>query len=97
MNRKTMLLMLGLILASLSWTVAPGFAEPQDVTPSTPKTGNFRDPANVPKFRSTTNAQREEAAKRMAERRAAAGMDTVKGGVPATTTPTPQNTEGGTK
>ncbi len=96
MKRKTELLFLCLVLAGFSWNVTLGFAEPQDLTSSSPKQGNYRNPENVPKFRSTTNAQREEAAKRVAERRAAAGLDPVKG-TPAVTISTPQNKEGGTK
>ncbi len=51
-------------------------------------TGTFRDPENVPKLRSTTQSQREEAARKAAEYRAEAARATaLKKAAPADITP----------
>jgi hypothetical protein len=76
MNRNKALIILSLaMLPPLSWGVGQGLAESQDSLQSPPtngtvNTGNFRDPESVPKLRSTTNTQREEAARMAAEYRA---------------------------
>ena len=72
MDRRLYVIILGLVMATtaLFWGVDPGRAQAEETTQSQAITGPFRDPESVPKLRSTTNAQREDAARRAAEYRA---------------------------
>lgn len=83
MDRRQCLIILSLIMAMavLPWGVDQGRADSETTTQSPAKTGPFRDPENVPKLRSTTNAQREEAARKAAEYRAEAARAAAFGNV----------------
>jgi hypothetical protein len=76
MNRYRLFIIPCLALATaLSWGAGQSRAESQDASQSPPvngtaNTGSFRNPESVPKLRSTTNAQRKEAARRAAQYRA---------------------------
>jgi hypothetical protein len=63
------------LATALSWGAGQSRAESQDTAQSPPtngtvSSGSFRDPESVPKLRSTTQSQREEAARKAAEYRA---------------------------
>ena len=72
MNTCKVLSVICLVMATtaLFWGVDPGRAQAEETTQPSAVTGPFRDPESVPKLRSTTNAQREDAARRAAEYRA---------------------------
>lgn len=69
MTRSKALIILALALLTLCTVAGQGRAESQNPAQGQAATGNFRDPENVPKLRATTNAQREEAARKAAEYR----------------------------
>lgn len=86
MKRYKLLIIPLLALATaLSWGAGQSRAESQDApTNGAVSTGSFRDPENVPKLRSTSQAQREEAARKAAEYRAeVARAAALKKGPPA--------------
>ena len=87
MIRRNILSSICLALAAIAFVGGATLVRAQTEEPkqSQPNTANFRDPANVPKLRSTTNAQREDAARRAAEYRAEA----ARSGVHKNTTSTP--------
>jgi hypothetical protein len=103
MNGYKLLIIPCLALATaLSWGAGQSRAESQDApTNGTVSTGSFRDPENVPKLRSTTQSQREEAARKAAEYRAeAARAAALKKAAPIGVAPydstVPPTTQGGT-
>ncbi len=98
MNRKVLLFLAVSALAPIAFTVGAGEgrAEPQLTVKSPAPTVPFRDPNNRMQMRRVTNAERQEAAKRAAERRAAAGKPHGYS-VSLPSKPAPQNTEGGTQ
>ncbi len=59
------------VSAALFQGVEPGSAHAEDAKQPSAVTGNFRDPANVPQKRTITRGDREAAARRLAEGRAA--------------------------
>jgi hypothetical protein len=100
-NRFLIILWLALLTTSLFWGVDQGRAESQDTSQPTAITGPFRDPENVPKHRSTTKAQRAEAARKAAEyraeaARAAALKDAPSSGSVPPDSPVPPTVKGGT-
>lgn len=97
MNKRACLLFAG-SLATIVFllSVDQGRAEPQLTTQSPAPTAPFRDPDNRLARHKATNAQRQEAAKRTAERRALAGIS-AGNSLSAPKTSAPQTTEGGTK
>ncbi len=74
MGRRIILTTFCLALAStaLFQGVEADRANAEEARQSPAVTGNFRDPGNVPKKRSITRGDREAAARRLAEGRAAA-------------------------
>ncbi len=74
MGRHNFLITLSLALATaaLLWGADPGRAQAEEPRKSPVVTGNFRDPESIPKKRTITRADREAAARRLAEGRAAA-------------------------
>lgn len=99
MNRRQYLIILSLIMAMavLPWGVDLGRADSETTTQSPAKTGPFRDPESVPKLRSITNAQREEAARRAAEFRAEAARAAALGNVTTSKPVSPGKEKGGAK
>ncbi len=87
---------------ALTWGVDQGRAASKDVSldNNTPNNVTFRDPERVPKLRSTTNAQREDAARKAAEyraevaRKAALKKNRITGAPPADST-VPAERKGG--
>lgn len=98
MNRKALLFLAGtaLIPIALAAGAGDGLAAPQLTIQSPAPVVPFRDPSARLHTRRVTNADRQAAAKRAAERRAAAGK-TPGYSVSLPNRPAPQNTEGGTQ
>ncbi len=96
-RQSLIILSLVMAMAALPCGVEQGCADSQTTTLSTAQTGPFRDPESVPKLRSTTNAQREDAARRAAEYRALAARPAVFGNATTSNSLSPPNEKGGAK
>ncbi len=97
MGRRNLLITLCLALATaaLVWGAGPGGAQAEGTGQSPAVTGNYRDPESLPKKRTITKGDREAAAQRLAEIRAAALKKSQHAPPPQVTTP-PQE-KGGPK
>ena len=69
-KRNSLIICLVMAVTAFFWGVDARLAPAEETNQRSAITGPFRDPESVPKLRSTTNAQREEAARRAAEYRA---------------------------
>jgi hypothetical protein len=99
---KLLIIPLLAMAAALSWGAGQTLAasqEPAQAPPTngTSSTGDFRAAENVPKLRGTTNAQRMDAARRLAERRAAAKRDAAANTTATPVMVSPQDMNGGAK
>lgn len=103
MNRKLSTLLLGLTVGTAALlAVEAGPVRADSGEESSATAGSFKNPAKVPKNRKPTKAQREAAARRLQEKRAAALRDetanqSTTSGAPAPGRAAPQNVEGGAK
>lgn len=96
-QRFLIVLCLALITTALFWGVEKSRAETQGTAQSPAASGNFRDPENVPKLRSMTNIQREEAARRAAEYRTEVARKAAFGNITTPNSSSPTDEKGGDK
>ncbi|HEY6007460.1 MAG TPA: hypothetical protein VIU40_03995 [Geobacteraceae bacterium] len=88
---------LALMGTLLFWGVGQWQARAEETTRPTAKTAPARDPQSIPKLRSTTNAQREEAARKAAEYRAEAARAAALGNATTSKPVSPPQEKGGAK
>lgn len=98
MSQRILLLFIGpaLVTIVLSWGISPCRAESQPDSRSGGLSGPYRNEQNVMPMRRITNAQREEAAKRLQESRAAAERNAAASKAGGSGTKSPPKAKGGT-